>query len=114
MTTNLKKLNDVLNVEPDITLDINENYDGFVDFYDKNKDVIYRNLVTLFKGFTESDKKTRTLAVTATIQDIPWGTEFVMDKNNKETLVHDIIPYFEQIEDYEFCEEIMGIYKSLN
>lgn len=112
--TALKKLNDVLNVPADIQISIDKDYADFKDFYDNNKDTIYRNLVELFKRLLENGTPSQTLFISAKIQGIPWNTDFTMDKKSKQTLVENIIPYFEETEDYEFCAEILDIYNRLN
>ena len=66
-------------------------------------------------------KNQQTLVVSAKIQGIPWESQFVVGVRkdtfwlsqvpyfDKDTLTKSILPYFESIEDYEFCSEIMRI-----
>lgn len=99
--------------EPYITLSLDGDYVDFRDFYDNNKETIYKNIVEVFKGLKVSRKKKLNLLVLAKISGLEWDTEFKFSKDDKKTLVRDVIPYFEQIEDYETCLEIKNLHDCL-
>jgi hypothetical protein len=42
-----------------------------------------------------------------------WKTEFQLSKKDPDILIDHVIQYFEDIEDYEKCSEIISLYKSL-
>lgn len=88
-------------------------YEEFKDFYDYNKELIYKSIIDVFKGFKNSNKRVLKLYVSAKIKDLEWDTEFKF--NRKETIIlkRDLMPYFENIEDYETCSEIISLYNYL-
>jgi len=101
--------------KPEIKLVFTGKYKEFTDFYDENKESIYRSIIELFKRFDNSnnEKKTLTLSIFAKISNLDWDTEFNFTKSESIILKRDMMPYFEKIEDYETCGEICELYKSL-
>lgn len=98
---------------PFITLRINGKFKDFSDFYDENKDIIYENILNVFKEFKNTRKKSLVLHVSAKIMNVDWETEFIFHREESIVLKRDLIPYFEKIEDYEKCNEIKNIYLDL-
>ena len=88
-------------------------YQDFKDFYDENKETIYRSIIELFKEFTKSRKKNLTLYISAKIQGLEWDTEFNFNKRESFILKRDLMPYFEDIEDYETCSDLISLHKEL-
>jgi hypothetical protein len=88
-------------------------YEEFKDFYDVNKELIYKSIIDVFRGFKKNKKRVLKLYISAKIKDLEWDTEFKF--NRKETIIlkRDLMPYFEQIEDYETCSEIISLYNDL-
>lgn len=101
--------------KPDIRLVFKGKYSDFKDFYDENKESIYRSIIELFKKFetTTTRKKTLTLSVAAKISNLDWDTEFNFTKSESIILKRDIMPFFEEVEDYETCSEIISLHKNL-
>lgn len=99
--------------KPDKELIFEGKYKEFSDFYDKNKETIYRSILELFNEFKTTRKKVVQLYIYSKIQGLDWDTEFNFTRNDTIVLKRDILPYFEQIEDYETCDEIIKIYKEL-
>jgi hypothetical protein len=99
--------------EPYIRLEINTNHQDFTDFYDTNKEIIYKSIVEVFEGLKTSRKKTLKLLVVSQISGLEWDTEFNLSKTETKILVRDVIPYFEQIEDYETCLKIKNLHYEL-
>ena len=58
-------------------------------------------------------KKKLTLFVSAKIRGLEWDTEFNFHKEESVVLKRDLMPFFEEIEDYETCNEINNLYKEL-
>lgn len=85
----------------------------FKDFYDENKETIYRSIIKLFEEFKKTKKKTLTLFISAKIQGLEWDTEFNFTKNESIILKRDLMPYFEDKEDYETCGDIINLHKEL-
>jgi len=88
-------------------------FNDFTDFYDGNKEVIYKNILDLFELLRTTRKKKLTLSVVAKIRGLEWDTDFTFSKDDKETLLRDVMPYFEQVEDYEVCSKIIKLHKDL-
>lgn len=98
---------------PTKSLILEGNYEQFGDFYNSNKGLIYRSLVETYKEFKKTDEKILTLYVVGKIHGLDFDTEFELDRTNVKSLKRDIIPYFEEIEDYETCNEIKSLYNEL-
>jgi hypothetical protein len=96
------------------TISLKKNYDDFSDFYDDNKEIIYKSIIEIFKEFKNTRKRKLSLYVVAKINDINWDTEFNFTKNDTIVLKRDVMPYFEQIEDYATCCEIRDLHNVLN
>ena len=95
------------------TMYIKGKYQDFTDFYDTNKKSIYENIIEVFKGFQENKKRVLSLYIQAIIQGMEWDTEFKFNRGETIVLTRDVLPYFEEIEDYEKCQEIKNLYESL-
>jgi hypothetical protein len=94
-------------------LKIEGKYNEFNDFYDSNKELIYKSIIELFHEFKKTRKKTLTLYVSAKIKGLEWDTEFNFTKNESFVLKRDLMPFFEDNEDYETCSEILSLTKDL-
>jgi hypothetical protein len=89
-------------------------YGDFTDFYNVNKRPIYENIIEVFKGFTgDSKKRVLTLYLQAIIAGLEWDTEFKFNKTDTIVLSRDVIPYFEEIEEYEICDDVRKLYEEL-
>jgi hypothetical protein len=95
------------------TMYIKGKYQDFTDFYDTNKKSIYENIVEVFKGFQGNKKRVLSLYIQAIIQGMEWDTEFKFNRTETIVLTRDVIPYFEEIEDYEKCQEIKNLFEDL-
>jgi len=98
----------------DIVVDLTKNYQDFRHFYDENKSIIYKSIIDIFEKFKTTKKKNLKLLVKATIMDLEFETEFCYRKNENFVLMRDLMPYFEQIEDFETCARIRDLSKELN
>jgi hypothetical protein len=94
-------------------LNIKGKYNEFSDFYDVNKVVIYKNILKLFTQFKNKEKDTLVLTISAKIKGLDWETDLKFTRDEINVLKRDIMPYFEQIEDYETCGEICKLHKTL-
>lgn len=88
-------------------------YEDFTDFYTINKKPIYENIMEVFQGFKGNKKRVLTLYIQAIIQGLEWDTELKFNRNDTLVLTRDVLPFFEQIEDYEKCSEVKKIYEEL-
>lgn len=87
-------------------LSIKGKYNEFSDFYDVNKVVIYKNILKLFTQFKNKEKTILVLTISAKIKGLDWETDLKFTRSEINVLKRDIMPYFEQIEDYETCGKI--------
>ena len=94
-------------------LKLSGNYEDFKDFYDDNKEIIYKSIIELFTGFKKTRRKNLTLLVAAKIKGLDWDTEFNFNRKETVVLKRDVMPYFEEIEDYETCGEIINLHNEL-
>ncbi len=88
-------------------------YIDFTDFYDENKTEIYKAIIELFAEFKKSRKKSLNLQISAKIRGLDWDTEFTFKRDETINLTRDVMPYFENMEDYETCSEIVSLNKDL-
>lgn len=94
------------------------NYKNFEDFLTQNKDMIYDGVINSFKELAKTRKRKIKYTVTATVQletedVVEWRTEFLLSKSEPDILVEHIMPYFEEIENYEKCADILNLHKLL-
>lgn len=92
----------------------NETYESFKDFYSNNNEIIYQGIIELFQEFINTKKKNLTLFVRGQINEIVWDTEFNFTREESYILTRDLLPYFENIEDFETCLLIKNTFESLN
>ena len=88
-------------------------YESFEDFYSEAKPEIYRTIVDVFDEFKNTDKKYITISLSAIISTVNWDTEFTFTKDQYFVMKRDILPFFEENEDYEMCSRIMKLDKEL-
>lgn len=96
------------------TLKIDGNHDNFETFYDKNKKIIYDSIFDTLLGFTIKNTIQLTLFVSSNIQNRHWETSFNFNRNDLKILKRDLMPFYEQTEDYEMCKKIGQLYDNLN
>jgi hypothetical protein len=102
-----------LRTKPHKELIIKGKYKEFSDFYEKNKEIIYKSIIELFGEFKTTNEETLILHLWAKIDGMEWDTEFNFSRQESVVLSRDILPYFEQNEDYEVCAEILKLKKEL-
>lgn len=94
-------------------LTLKGDYSEFPDFYSINKVIIYKNIVKLFEKFKDQTKEELVLQIYANIKGVDWDTELRFYRNEMGVLMKDVMPYFEEIEDYETCMDIKDLYSKL-
>lgn len=94
-------------------LEYTNKYDSFEDFYDEAKPEIYKSIVDVFVEFKNTDKKVITINLSAVIKGIKWDSDFSFTKDQYFVMKRDILPFFEENEDYEMCNMIMKLDKEL-
>lgn len=86
-------------------------YKNYEEFYGDTKTEIYKSILELFKGFKDKRKKTQVLGISAVIKNENWDTELIFKRDEHIVLKRDLMPYFEDIEEFEICGEINSLYK---
>lgn len=94
-------------------LSFKKKYKSYSDFHAENKEIIYRTIIDLFKEFGVVRNKSLSFLISANIENIEWKTELSFNRNEIFLLKKDVMPYFEDIEDYETCSEIISLTKNL-
>jgi hypothetical protein len=97
--------------KPHKSISFNKLYKNYDDFYLDTKTEIYKSIFELFKTFRDKRKKTLILAISATIREEVWDTELVFNRDEHIVLKRDLMPHFEEIEEFEICGEINSLYK---
>jgi hypothetical protein len=96
-----------------LKLTIHGKYDNYTDFYAMNKNIIYNNIIDLFECFKEDEKKRLVLKLSANIENIKWKTDLEFTREEIHILKRDVLPYFEELEEYETCERVINLCKLL-
>lgn len=86
-------------------------YSDFDSFMDANREKIYRGIIEIFNELKFSKKKSLSMELFANINGFNWDSEFSFTQDDAIVLTRDLIPYFQDIEDYETCSEIMKLYR---
>ncbi len=88
-------------------------YKDWKSFYEPNKEDIYKSIIEIFEEFKNTRKKSLVLKLSAKFKDADWNTEFEFHRSETIVLKRDILPYFEEIEDFETCQQILDLKKEL-
>jgi hypothetical protein len=93
-------------------------YNGYTDFFEKNKTRIYQGIFDCFNLLSNSNRKTikylvQSTTVSELVGPVDFSTEFVFRKNEADILIDFILTHFEEIEEYEKCQEILILHKKL-
>lgn len=100
-------------VELFISLNYTKSFESFDDFYGTNKPEIYKSIINIFEEFQKTDTKVLSLGFSASIHGHQWGTHITLEREQYFILKRDVLPYFEQIEDYETCQRIVKLHNKL-
>lgn len=88
-------------------------YKDWKSFYEPNKEEIYKSIIEIFEEFKNTKKRSLVLKMSAKFKDADWNTEFEFHRNETIVLKRDILPYFEETEDYETCSKVVKLHKEL-
>ena len=92
---------------------INGIYKDCKSFYEPNKEEIYKSIIEIFEEFKNTRKKSLVLRLSAKFKNADWNTEFEFHRSETFVLKRDILPYFEENEDYEICSQVLNLHKEL-
>lgn len=94
-------------------LNIKTDHKDFKEFYYSNKSLIYEKVFDLFKSLKRNDKNNVVLVISSKINALQWETELKFNRDQKDILINELIPYFESIENYEICGEIHALHQKI-
>lgn len=99
--------------KPFVTVQLQkQQYKNFKHLYDTNKGDIYDGVLKIYEELYNSRKRTLMLLVTTDMGKLSWDTEFFFKKEEYGILIDQILPYFEELEDYEKCAQIKKLHES--
>ena len=111
MTKTKRKTN---KIEVFKTLEIIGEYSNSTSFYEENKELVFDSVVELYQELLSSNKEELMLEVLVSLEEesrkLSWTTEFIYDKKSVNVLTDDIIPFYESVEKYEKCVEVLNLY----
>ena len=93
------------NLSP-IILEINVSYKNFTDFYSENKYNIYKGLVNIFQRIIDDGIEQMEFVIKTNINELPFISRTAYTLESKDLLNVVFLPYFEEMEDYETCNQI--------
>jgi len=112
-TNKMKKETIDSNLREFAKIELSADYQDFQDFYQNNKSLLFNNIVQLYKELTKTNESKLKLVVESKLDGDVWSTDFVYSKDDLEMLMNDVLPFYEENEEYEICAEIMKINKKL-
>jgi hypothetical protein len=98
---------------PYLVLKIDGEYDDFPSFYETNKRIIYDSIYGTFYGLINGKNKNLILQLYAIIDNSDFETEFDFKRDDIIVLIRDLIPFYEELEDYEMCTKVKNLYETL-
>ena len=93
---------------------IEKKYVDFNTCFMESKDKIYRKMLDTYEEIKDTENHDSNLCVIATIDDCPFSTNFPINKHSSQQIIGVIIPYMEEIEDYETCDRALKLYQRIN
>jgi len=97
--------------ESGLVLSFKDVFTDYPTFMDQTRDPIYRTILLAFDALKEKEKVA--VNISATVDDTEFESELEFTKANLDILTDVINPYFEKIEDYETCSEVMKVLSAL-
>jgi len=94
-----------------LTINFKSTYDDYHTFMYETRDPIYRVILTAFKDLKKKDSVF--VNVFGKIEESEFESNLEFTKTNLDILTDVINPYFESIEDYESCNEVIKILSEL-
>jgi hypothetical protein len=89
-------------------------YDSYLEFAEDTRFDIYNSIYDIFTRLLVENKPELKMIVAAKVDGEDWTTNFTFTKNDTIVIKRDLLPFFENLEDYEMCDNIKKLYKDLN
>jgi hypothetical protein len=87
-------------------INFNEEFDSYFDFYESNKMIIYKKIVDTYEFMKENNVDSHVIHLSAKISGFYWSTDVIFRNEDKELLYEHVLKYFEEKEEYEYCQKI--------
>lgn len=101
-------------INPSQKLVFEKNFDSYKDFHMETRECIYRSIINIFEESKKIKRTTLSLLITANIENVEWETQLNFNKKEINNLKDELMSYFENIEDYETCSQIISLSNDLN
>ena len=93
---------------------IDRNYIDFPTFYKNEKRTIYFGYIDAFEALNNLKCSIIPITVHYLIEEQEFITRLKAERTNIDRLIENILPFFEQLEEYETCSKILKLHKLLN
>jgi hypothetical protein len=93
---------------------VDKNYSDFQSFYKDEKRTVYLGYIDAFEMLINLKCPIIPIKVHYLIEGQEYFTHLKAEKNNSIRLIENILPFFEQLEEYETCSKIIKLHKSIN
>lgn len=94
-------------------LSFKNDYQSYHEFAEDTRTDIYNTIYIIFQKLKTDKEKEMKLIISAKIEGIDWSTDLNFTKHDTIVIKRDLIPYFEQKEDYEMCSNLKELYTEL-
>lgn len=94
-----------------LTLTFKTIYDDYGTFMEETRDPIYRTILSAFKNLKEKEQVC--VNVIAHVGETKFESNLEFTKSNLDILTTVLNPYFEKLEEYETCSEVMEVFSGL-
>lgn len=95
----------------DNNIHFSDEYHSYNDFYDENKKTIYKKIVDVFEYLIDNNLEEHTIHLFAKIGSFSWSSDIIFRIKDKDILEDFILQYFEETEEYEYCQKIKELLK---
>ena len=86
---------------------INKKYPDFHSLYENERGTIYTMITESFSEVLKYKQKQKILTIKLYADDIEFDTDFLISRKNLPLLTDTILSYFEKMENYEMCNQII-------
>lgn len=98
---------------PTVKLRITGVYPDFATYYSSSKITVYKKILEVFRNMSTSEDTRTRLTVVGNVNYVEFDSNFFFEKSKPEILIDVINPFFELMEDYETCNEVIEVYNSI-
>jgi len=93
---------------------IDKNYSDFQTFYKNEKRTVYLGYIDAFEMLNNLKCELIPITVRYLIEEQEFTTHLKAERSNQNRLIENILPFFEQLEEYETCSKIVKLHKLIS